>query len=532
MKQQQNFFDSKTIAAIVVVFLMFWAWQAYMTRKYPDLYAKKDTQVEVSKDGAQVPTVPETPSRTDTPPEASSSVAITPPDEKEQLIRFENKEVSFDVSSYGMSLKNYELKNFKDREGKVVSFGPEGLLETRLLGRPEPLVFKIDRVNEAQLVGRARIGSMEIVKTIEINTGSYSLRYKVSVNNPDDRFIGLTTVLPDEATSPPKGGLSFLSHADIEEMFILNKDSEERVHFGSDDVEKSWTNVQVASIGSQYFTQAVVDKSDVMPEVKGTLKRANNSARLLMNYSLINKGSAFDISYTAFVGPKSFQLLNQTDEKLSQVIDFGFFNWIARQILQMLKFFYSLFGNWGVAIIGLTILVRILVLPFNIMSYKSMKAMQVIQPQLKAIKEKYKNDMQKQQAETMALMREHKVNPMGGCLPVLLQFPIFIALYQVLGHSIELYQAPFGLWIHDLSLKDPYYVLPVLMGLTMYFQQKIMPNPGMDPVQANILKFMPLMFAAFMLSVPSGLTLYIFVSSAFAVVQQMYFMKHGQKAES
>ena len=135
------------------------------------------------------------------------------------------------------------------------------------------------------------------------------------------------------------------------------------------------------------------------------------------------------------------------------------------------------------AIICMTLVVRLLVLPVNIYSYKSMRAMQAIQPQIKALREKYKDDQATQQKEMMTLMKANKVNPVGGCLPVLLQFPIFIALYQVLGNSIELYQAPFGLWIHDLSLKDPFYILPVLMGLTMFVQQKLTPNT-MDPAQS------------------------------------------------
>ena len=190
----------------------------------------------------------------------------------------------------------------------------------------------------------------------------------------------------------------------------------------------------------------------------------------------------------------------------------------------MLRAFYGMVGNWGVAIICLTLVVRILVLPANIYSYKSMRAMQVIQPQIKALREKFKDDQVKQQQEMMALMKAHKVNPVGSCLPVLLQFPIFIALYQVLGNSIELYQAPFGLWIHDLSLKDPFYILPVLMGLTMFVQQKITPNT-MDPAQAKVMLMMPLLFTFFMVSLPSGLTLYMLVGAIFSVAQQMYFMK-------
>ncbi|MEK7355069.1 MAG: membrane protein insertase YidC, partial [Bdellovibrionota bacterium] len=179
-------------------------------------------------------------------------------------------------------------------------------------------------------------------------------------------------------------------------------------------------------------------------------------------------------------------------------------------------------------IIILSIIVRLLVMPFTVYSYKSMKVMQQLQPEMTRIREKYKDKpadqkMQMNQ-EIMDLMKRNKANPVGGCLPMLLQLPVFIALYAVLGQSIELYRAPFIFWIHDLSIKDPYYVLPVLMGITMYVQQKMTPTT-MDPQQAKIMMWMPVIFSFFMISLPSGLTLYIFVSTLFGIIQQKVFMR-------
>ena len=199
--------------------------------------------------------------------------------------------------------------------------------------------------------------------------------------------------------------------------------------------------------------------------------------------------------------------------------------------MKVLYWFYSLIQNWGVAIILLTVLVRLIVLPFNITSYKSMKKMQVIQPKIKALRERYKDDPQNLNKEMMAVMRDNKVNPLGGCLPMLLQMPVFFALYQCLGQSIELYQAPFFGWIHDLSLKDPFYVLPILMGISMYVQQKITPTT-MDPAQAKIMQFLPVVFSLMMVSLPSGLTLYIFVSTLFGIIQQQIFMKDKKSASN
>jgi YidC/Oxa1 family membrane protein insertase len=236
-----------------------------------------------------------------------------------------------------------------------------------------------------------------------------------------------------------------------------------------------------------------------------------------------------NFQWKIYSGPKSLTDLQKVDAALVDVVNFGFFASIGKIRLVVLKWFHGYVGNWGFSIILLTILVRFLVLPFNITSYKSMKKMQKIQPMLQSIRERYKSDPTAMNRETMALMKEQKVNPLGGCLPMLLQMPVFFALYQVLGQSIELYQAPFILWIHDLSIKDPFFVLPVLMGITMFIQQKITPTT-MDPAQAKILQWMPIIFSVFTLSLPAGLTPYIFVSTLFGVLQQQVFMRDSKPA--
>jgi YidC/Oxa1 family membrane protein insertase len=187
--------------------------------------------------------------------------------------------------------------------------------------------------------------------------------------------------------------------------------------------------------------------------------------------------------------------------------------------------------NYGVAIILLTVLVRLLFYPLTLKSQKSMKAMQRLQPQIASLKEKYKDEPAKMQQEQMALFKTHKVNPMGGCLPMLVQLPVFIALYAVLGNSIELFQAPFFGWIQDLSTKDPYYIYPVLMGVSMFVQQKLTPAVGMDPAQQKVMMFMPVLFSGMMINLPSGLTMYIFVSTLLGIFQQV-MMKDKNAASS
>ncbi len=532
--EPQNFFDPKTIMAIVIVMITFVGWQTYMAKKYPEaMSGKKPAPVENPVDNVDKAAATGDTKKVVTA-EASKATAPSDPtalsaDQPEKRIAFVSDNLTFEISSFGMGLKNVKLNKFKDRKGEVINFGnPDTLslsLETRLLGRNEPLHFKIEKVNEKHFIGRANVGNLEIAKSMEIDTEKYAIQFKVNVTGEDDRFVGLTTALSEEVD--PMGEASFFMPLfERQEFFVETAETDERLIIDKEDKQSSWSRVKVASLGSQYFTQAVVDKSAILPEAKGHVDHKSKAASLLLQYSVLNKGAAFSLDYLAFVGPKSHSLLMSVSEDLAKVVDFGWFNWIGRQILAMLKWFFAFCGNWGVAIILLTICVRFMVLPFNVYSYKSMKAMQVIQPQIQALRERYKDDQAKQQQEIMALMKENKVNPLGGCLPVFLQFPIFIALYQVLGNSIELYQADFGLWIHDLSLKDPFYILPVLMGVTMFIQQKITPNT-MDPAQAKIMLMMPLIFTFFMVGLPSGLTLYMWVGAIFSVLQQLYFMRDG-----
>jgi YidC/Oxa1 family membrane protein insertase len=283
------------------------------------------------------------------------------------------------------------------------------------------------------------------------------------------------------------------------------------------------------SAGSQYFAAAILDKSELIPETVVTSDKENKTGRAELIYKPIQAQGSLALEQVFYAGPKSIDILKSVDPEFTSVIDHGFFGFIARPLLYVMKAFYSVIGNWGVAIICLTLLVRLCVLPFAVMSARSMKAMQKIQPLLAQLREKYKADPVALNRETYALMKQHKANPVGGCLPMLFQIPVFFALYRVIGSSIELYHSPFAGWITDLSAPDRFYVLPVIMGLSMFVQQKMTPST-MDPAQAKIMAFLPLVFGVFMLQLPSGLTLYMCVSTLFGITQQMIFLRETKAA--
>jgi len=225
---------------------------------------------------------------------------------------------------------------------------------------------------------------------------------------------------------------------------------------------------------------------------------------------------------------KEYDFLNKLGDKgdnLHLAVDFGFFGIVAVPILRALQFFYKYLGNYGLAIIFLTILLRLLTFPLQFKSFKSMKKMQQVQPELKIIKEKFKDNPQKVQQETMALFKKVGANPLGGCLPMVLQMPVFFAFYKVLYSAVELVDAPFYFWIYDLSVKDPYYVLPVLMTITMFIQNKLNPSASADPTQQKMMMFMPLIFGFIMKDLPAGLNLYMTFSMGLGSIQQLMVYK-------
>jgi len=229
-----------------------------------------------------------------------------------------------------------------------------------------------------------------------------------------------------------------------------------------------------------------------------------------------------NIKLGGYIGPKYFDILNNIDPKLTDVIEYGFFTFLAKPMFIFLKFLYDYVGNWGWTIVLLTLIIKLLLYPLSYKGMVSMQKLKDLTPKIKAIQEKHKDDKQKASIAMMDLYKKHGANPMGGCLPILLQIPIFFAIYRVLLNSIELKGASWILWIEDLALMDPYYILPILMGATMYLQQKITPNTMQDEMQKKIFQLLPVIFTFFFLWFPAGLTLYWFVNNVFTVGQQYY----------
>lgn len=525
-EQQKPFFDKQMGVAIALSFIIWMGWQWHLQKKYPNMHAKTEVaQTSDSKESAptHIQANEETPviNRKEEIPLADDS--------QETFVQVDTPEWAFKISSRGMGLRDLTLKKYKDNVGEYIKIGEvdnnRSVLETNVIGYPHALNFAIKKISDTHYMGVAKYGEVEVTKALTLDASRYRIETHVTVNSTGNAVLaGIETFLTERLM--PHVAASFLgAPSPYQEIFALNVDGHERLLLNPEAPQDlAMQKVKVVAVGTQYFTQALVDQSDVLPQLKTDVSQKRKGISAIVQHPILNHKADFNVKYTSFIGPKDLYLLKEVDESLGSVVDFGFFSSLGRPILKTLKWFHQLVGNWGVAIILLTLLVRFLVLPFNVMSFRSMKAMQIIQPKIQALREKYKNDANRLNQEMMTLFKENRVNPLGGCLPVLLQIPIFFALYQVLGHSIELYHSPFILWIHDLSQKDPFYVLPVLMGITMFIQQKITPTT-MDPMQAKIMLAMPVIFTLFMLALPSGLTLYIFISTLFGIAQQLYLMR-------
>lgn len=241
-------------------------------------------------------------------------------------------------------------------------------------------------------------------------------------------------------------------------------------------------------------------------------------------------GQSLNTHTKLYAGPAIASDLEKAAPGLKLTIDYGWFWFISAIIFWMMQHIYNIVGNWGWAIVIVTLVIKLIFYPLSAKSYRSMSGLKKLQPKLTALKERFGDDKQKFTQATLELYKKEKVNPMSGCLPILIQIPVFIGLYWVLIESVQLRQAPFVLWIHDLSVMDPYYVLPVLMGLSMFLQQRLNPPPA-DPMQAKMMMFMPVIFTLLFIKFPAGLMLYWFVNNSVSFLQQWTIMRSLEKAE-
>jgi YidC/Oxa1 family membrane protein insertase len=274
-----------------------------------------------------------------------------------------------------------------------------------------------------------------------------------------------------------------------------------------------------------YFVAAWIPPETNKVSREFFVKRLDNGLYadgLILPMGTVAPGTSARVTVPLYVGPQEQDILKGLAPGLDLVVDYGIFTVIAAPLFLLLKWLYGLIGNWGWAIIAMTIIIKSAFYPLNHASARSMAKMKVVAPKMKALQEQYANDKQQLQMKMMELYKAEKINPLGGCLPILVQIPVFIALYWVLLSAVELRHAPWIGWIHDLSAPDPYWVLPIVYAVTAYLQVKLSPTPIQDPVQAKVMQIMPIAFSVMFIVFPSGLVLYWLVNNAIQIFQQWH----------
>ncbi|MFO0752467.1 MAG: membrane protein insertase YidC [Thermodesulfovibrionales bacterium] len=492
--------------AILIVYQYFFAKQAAPPQPAPGKGAVQETTPS--------PSPAPLPSRAAVPAESA---------EKAKDVTVENELFTAVLTTRGGALKSVSLKHYKDKDGKPIVLKGDGAALPLSLGVDDGFQFSAVAFSVSGGDIRLTPGQKTASLVFEYASEGYSLRRTYTFHNDAYGFD-----LKDEVKGTPSYWITLgrdfgIYHKDDSVHFgpVILKDAD-RIEYKVKDLKEPKSlkdGIKWIAEEDKYFFSALVPRTPV-EEVKVWSKDGEAVAAMRM--------PAGSSSYLVYAGPKEHDRLKRWGVGLEHIVDFGFFSIIARPLFWVLKFFYSIFRNYGVAIIILTVLVRIPFIPLINKGQASMKKLQAIQPKMTEIREKYKNDPQRMQQELMGIYKKHKVNPMGGCLPMLLQIPVFFALYKVLLVSIELRGAPFLLWVQDLSAKDPYYILPIVMGITMVIQQKMTPST-VDPTQQKLMMIMPVVFTFMFLSFPSGLVLYWLVNNVLSIAQQMYANKKAAK---
>ena len=371
--------------------------------------------------------------------------------------------------------------------------------------RANKRIINVD--SNEKLVLTQDLGDVVVEKTLIFEKNlQYSL--EVNMNKTMDYFLS-------NGVRPIADNSSYV----FKGVIVKKSDNKlEKIEDGSKAANLSFNDAKFVSSVDRYYA---------------TLLTSNDPLNVIVNDE--NKNTTPFISlnnnakFIGYIGPKDHRILKSISPELVDTIEYGIITFFAKPLFLLLDYLNTIFKNWGWAIIGLTLIVRIVLYPLTYKGMVSMQRLKELAPKLKEIQTKYKGDTLKLQTHMMDLYKKHKVNPMGGCLPLILQIPVFFAIYRVLYNAVELKDAPWIFWIKDLSALDPYFILPILMGGSMYLQQHLTPTTFSDPTQEKIFKFLPLVFTIFLITFPSGLILYWTVNNIFSIIQQLIINKVMQK---
>ncbi|WP_437608839.1 membrane protein insertase YidC [Erwinia sp. V71] len=536
MDSQRNLF------LIAFLFVSFMIWQAWQTDNAPQPQQTQTTQSTTSVAGDA----------------ASQGV---PASGQGKTITVKTDVLSLNINTRGGDIEQAQLLTYPDKLGSAQPFQ---LLETTpaflyqaqsgLIGRDGPdsaangrplFATEQDHFELAQGQNELRIpmtftaeNGAVYTKTFVLKRGEYAINVEYQVNNASQQplEVAMFGQLKQTAELPKHrdtGSNNFALHTFRGAAYSTSEEKYEKYAFDkiadNENLNTSTSNGWVAML-QQYFATAWVP----MTAGNNTLYTSNlGNGVAAVGYKsspvTVAPGAQQNLAATLWVGPEIQDKMAAVAPHLDLTVDYGWLWFISQPLFKLLKFLHGFIGNWGFSIIVITFIVRGIMYPLTKAQYTSMAKMRMLQPKMQAMRERLGDDKQRMSQEMMALYKAEKVNPLGGCFPLLIQMPIFLALYYMLMGSVELRHAPFALWIHDLSAQDPYYILPILMGVTMFFIQKMSPTTVTDPMQQKIMTYMPVIFTVFFLWFPSGLVLYYIVSNLVTILQQQLIYRGLEK---
>jgi len=531
----------RLILLVIFSFSLLMLWEAWEKEKRP----KPAPTAPAAQQGVPAPAQPAPAPAVATPGKpAAPAVPAAAPGAKGEIVRVKTDLMVAEIDTLGGTLKRLALVKHRDSADpsrNFVLFGAERHYEAQsgitLEGGPNHLSLWSASTKEAALEpGRDSVevrltatgrDGISVDKVYTFKRDSYVVDLALAVHNRGKETLTPYAYFQLTHDGKPTSNVNSVAETFGAQSFTgfaiyTAEKAFEKIHPSDLDKAKFERRADSGWLGfvQHYFVSAWIPP-DKMARDYGALKRNDGlyAGNVVLQPGAIAPGGSAQVKLSLYAGPQEQRRLQAAAPGMDLVVDYGFLAIIAWPLFWLLEKFYALSGNWGVAIILLTVTIKIVFFPLSAASYKSMAKMKLITPRLTKLREMYGQDRNKMNQAMMELYKTEKINPLGGCFPILVQIPVFIALYWVLLAAIELRNAPFILWIKDLSALDPYYVLPILMAVTMILQTKMNPVPP-DPVQARVMQFMPYVFSIFFFFFPAGLVLYWLVNNILSIAQQ------------
>ncbi|WP_028485293.1 membrane protein insertase YidC [Hydrogenovibrio halophilus] len=561
--------NMRTFWWLALAFTLLWLWMEWAKFQHAQsLPTQTQSQSQTTQAQADSPDAPQGSASTDAPldvPTANDQATDQPqdvPTAQEEIAKAQRIHVKTDVLDLTLDtqggdirevfLQEYAASNDRDKpfqlmgdSGQMMYVAQNGLATQSGANLPAPTHRSVYQAKQTryEMQGDSldvpmtwEQDGIKVTKTYHFTRGEYvvDVSYQVENNSQQEWAGSLYSQLKRNKYDPDHSALMYtytgpaLYDGNAEDRFVKHSfDDLESAKIEGKQVNGGW-----AAMIQHYFMSAVIPDQDA--QNRFFAKPVGNGeyvAGVVEPMSKLAPGETATLNTELYMGPIIQKRLEDIAPGLEMTVDYGIFTLISEPIFWVLDKIHSLVGNWGWSIIILTILIKLLFYKLSETSYRSMAKLKKFQPKLKQLKENYGDDKALFQQKMMKLYKEEKINPLGGCLPILVQMPVFIALYWVLLYSAEMRQAPWILWIDDLSTKDPYFILPILMGISMWVQQKLNPSAMMDEMQQKVMKALPFIFTVFFMFFPAGLVLYWVVNNILSVAQQWYITRKIEAGE-